>query len=109
MRSYFLIIFYFVVLSETVRSYKLVDEANEEVNENPMTSMESKPSEQLIGKTVDEANEMIRNGQVWKEVGHIRKIRVAVEDGEYYLVTADYDPDRIDVEIRNQKIVRLLG
>jgi hypothetical protein len=97
------IIFYFIFISETVRSFKLADEANEEVDENLITT---EPSEQLIGKTLDEANEMIRNGQIFQDVGQlIGSFRVVREDGEWWIVTSDCEYDRMDVEIRYQKIV----
>ena len=104
-----MIIFHLVVISETVRSFKLPDETNEEVKENLIPSLASEPAVQLLGKTVDEANEMIRNGRIFQDVGQpIGSIRVVVEDGEHWMVTQDYIYDRIDVEISNQKIVRTL-
>ena len=72
MRSYLVIIFYLVAISETVRSFKLEDETTEEGHHN-VGYKNLKTSEQLIGKTMDEANEMIRNEQIFHEGQQINK------------------------------------
>lgn len=56
-------------------------------------------SEQLIGNTLDEGNEMIRNKKYFIEVIM------------YYLIykRCGYRTDRINMEISNQKIVQILG
>ena len=101
-----MIIFYLVVITETVRSFKLEDELTKKVQS--VGNKILKTSEQLIGKTVDEANEMIRNEHIFHEGEKICKIRVA--DGEAYLLVlgwlCGYNGGYI-VEISNQKIVDL--
>lgn len=49
---------------------------------------------QFIGLDVDELNKL---GIYY---------RISVRDGKSYAITADWKPDRLNVEIRNDKIVK---
>ena len=100
-----MIIFYLVAISETVRSFKLEDETTKEGHNVGYKNL--KTSEQLFGKTMDEANEMIRNEQIFHEGQQINEIRVRVEDGVGLSVNYLHRFDRINVEISNQKINKI--
>ncbi|XWV24565.1 hypothetical protein QJ856_gp1226 [Tupanvirus deep ocean] len=51
----------------------------------------------LIGRTIQEAQRIYPN------------IRVVVRDGQHLIVTQDHRRDRINVETRNNVIIRILG
>lgn len=52
----------------------------------------------LIGMTLEEARDNLN--------GPVRACKI---DGEYLAVTCDYDPTRVNVEIENNHIVKVLN
>jgi hypothetical protein len=59
------------------------------------------PHDDLIGKTLPEARGMLGLKQM--------TVRVVIEDGKDLLVTMDHRTNRVDVEIRDGRIVRVVG
>lgn len=51
----------------------------------------------LIGKTMDEARSLFPN----------RTFRIRIEDGEAYIGDCDFYPDRINVELKKKRIIKM--
>lgn len=60
--------------------------------------MENEFTETLIGKTEDEARNIIFNN------GY--HYRVTIKDGNYYVMTRDYRVDRINLVIKDNLIIK---
>ena len=74
-----------------------------------MMAAENSVDAQLMGKTLEDANEIIRELQILVNGERIKIIRPQVIDGEGLMTTCDYRQDRLNVEIRNSKIVKICG
>lgn len=59
----------------------------------------STPSPNLVGMTVSDARNVLKQRGL--------ALRVTVEDGSPYMLTMDYRRDRVNVEVKDGKVVRI--
>ena len=58
-------------------------------------------TDQLIGLTIEQARTVAAENK--------RSIRIRREDGKSYIGTDDFDGERINVEVREGRVVEVLG
>merc|ERR1712129_566638 len=91
------------------KSENMASENSEKMASENSLSLAIENSEKLVGKTMEEADEMIQNEEIIHDGEIITEIRPMKVDEEGMLGTCDYRTDRINVETENGKIVKLLG
>merc|ERR1712117_494112 len=62
----------------------------------------------LLGKTLDEASNILKNENIIYKDTRIARVRPTIIDGEHMIVTMDHREDRINVEVRDGKVVKIL-
>ena len=100
---------YFFSLSDLLTgTKKLLVETEDDVDESPEETELDKLNV-LIGKTVEEANKFLEKEVIMVDGHRIGLVRPQIVDGRNLIITADLSWNRVNVELKNKKIVRIVS